>query len=152
MSHRYLGVDLGTKRIGLAIGDDQTGIASPLDVIETGREIHTTTRALIALAHEYDVTDVIIGLPLNMDDTEGSQAKLSRRLAEAIEQLASIDMGSKEAGSPLVVHLYDERLTSFAADQLMARTELTHKQKKSRHDALAATVMLQSYLDRQANA
>ena len=139
---RYLGVDLGTVRIGLALSEPG-GIVSPLAVVPARPTAEENAREILKAAADYDVDGIVIGLPLNMDDTEGPQAKLSRKLAEAIERLAASG-GSRR---PLAIHLHDERLTSFDADQRLIGRELTRKKKKARQDALAAQVLLQSFLE-----
>lgn len=132
---RYLGVDLGTKRIGLAVGESGGGVVSPLKIIEAHPQSDRNAGAILRAADAYGAEAVVIGLPLNMDGTEGPQAKLSRRLAEAIARI-----------SPLVVHLHDERLTSHAADHKLLERDLTRKQKKARQDAVAAAILLESFL------
>ena len=132
---RYLAIDLGDKRTGLAAGDDVTGLVSPVAVIEIRRG-----DALIdALLKEIDAQGsdaIVIGLPLNMDGTEGEAAKAARQFGEALEA---------RSGKP--VHYQDERLTSYAADQQMAQSGRTHKQKKELRDALAAAEILRDFLD-----
>lgn len=144
---RYLAIDLGDKRTGLALGDDQTRIASPLDVLEiplARREGLDLLQALTkALANELGPPgsggQVVMGLPLNMDGTEGPRAKLVRAFANRLA-----------AGTGHTIHLHDERLTSVEADEGMARTGLTHAQKKRRRDALAAAAILRSFLGDRA--
>jgi len=105
---RYIAIDHGTKRIGLAIGDRETGVVTPLDVVAACNEPGADVEAVLAVVSQYAVDALVVGLPLNMDDTEGPQAKLTRvfgtRLAEA---------------SDLPVHYQDERLSSFTADELL---------------------------------
>ncbi|HOW71697.1 MAG TPA: Holliday junction resolvase RuvX [Phycisphaerae bacterium] len=132
---RFLGVDLGGKRIGLALGESESGVASPLRTIDARADIAGDVSAILAVADEYAADAIVLGLPLNMDDTEGPQARLSREVAAALER----------AGS-LPVRLYDERLTSHAADQRLAGRELTRKRKKARQDAVAAQVLLESFM------
>jgi putative Holliday junction resolvase len=133
---RYLGVDSGTKRIGIALSDTR-GIVSPLKVLQSTGNMQQDARQILSLADEYAVDTIILGLPLNMDGTEGPQAQFSRQLAETIE-----------AQGETPVQLFDERLTSRAADsQLVDGRRLTRKKKKARHDAVAAQVLLQSYLE-----
>jgi putative Holliday junction resolvase len=134
MDNRYLGVDVGTKRIGLALSEPG-GIVSPLAVLPAGAGADENARAILAAARKYAAEAIVIGLPLNMDGTEGPQAKLSRTLAEAISRL-----------SPLPVHLHDERLTSHAADRRLIDRDLTRKKKKARQDAVAAQILLESFL------
>ncbi|MEQ9461068.1 MAG: Holliday junction resolvase RuvX [Phycisphaeraceae bacterium] len=131
---RYLAIDPGARRTGLAVGDDETGIASPLEVIDTASEVERMRRVHSAIASE-EPDALVLGLPFNMDGSEGPAAKRARAYAEVL---------SKATG--LHVHLADERLTSAVADEQMARTGLTHKQKKQLRDALAAAALLRSFL------
>jgi len=148
MAMRYLGVDLGTKRIGLALADAESGIASPLKVIDAGPDAGDNARAILAVAEGYDVCGIVIGLPLNMDGTEGPQTRLSHTLAEAIRVAIESAAASQPVGREAPeIHLHDERLTSHAADQLLTGQDLTHKKKKARHDAVAAAVLLQSFTE-----
>ena len=174
---RYLGVDLGDKRTGLAVGDDVTGLVSPAETLEVPIGVDDGEALLCAIVaaadrllgaapaggrgrvvSEDDEVDtpaggsaqrrdvgwgkvvwggggIVVGLPLNMDDSEGPRAKLVRVFAE---RLAS--------ASGRAVHVFDERLTSHAADASMARSGLTHKQKKARRDAIAAAAILNDFL------
>ncbi|MBL8745492.1 MAG: Holliday junction resolvase RuvX [Phycisphaerae bacterium] len=135
---RYLALDLGDKRTGLAVGDDELRLASPLRVIE--RPIAQMERLLDDIARaidEHKPDALVVGLPLNMDDTEGPRARLVRDVAARIE-----------ARTSLAVHFQDERLTSSAADWDMSQSGLTHGQKKQRRDSLAAAAILRDFLDR----
>lgn len=135
---RYLAIDLGGRRTGLAVGDDRTRTVSPAGVIEHPpgeRFIHEIVKAV----EEYQPGELIVGLPLNMDDTEGESARRVRAVAERIAEATNLPM-----------HFKDERLTSFAADKRMARTGRTHKQKKHLRDALAAVEILRDFLDEVA--
>lgn len=144
---RYLAIDLGDKRTGLALGDDVTRIASPLDVLEVPLARRDGADLLTALAKTLGSElgppgsggQVVVGLPLNMDGTEGPRAKLVRAFADRLA-----------AATGHTVHLHDERLTSIEADEGMARTGLTHAQKKRRRDALAAAAILRSFLSDRA--
>lgn len=139
---RAIAIDLGDKRTGLALGDSVTGIASPAGMIEVSISERGGETLLGAIAGAIDdlvgtsPVDLVVGLPLNMDGTEGPRAKLVRAFAERI----GVKTGRR-------IHLHDERQTSMAADERMARSGLTHKQKKARRDAIAAAAILQSYLD-----
>ena len=132
---RYLAIDLGDKRSGLAVGDDDTGIVSPVAVIEIRRG-EALIDAIIKQVYEHEPDAIIIGLPLNMDGTEGDRAKLTREFGAAL---------AERCRPP--VHYQDERLTSYAADQQMSQSGRTHKQKKEIRDALAAAEILRDYLD-----
>ena len=135
---RYLAIDLGEKRTGLAVGDDVTGIASPLDVILTS-SLEERFRLIKLAVDDQGPDALVVGAPLNMDGTHGPAAKQAQAFADEL---------GKRFGLP--VHLFDERLTSFAADEQMAQSGLTHGQKKARRDALAAAVILRGFLEQQA--
>ena len=132
---RVLAIDLGDKRTGLAIGDDETNLASPLTVIEVARG-DALIDAIGNSIKDHAPDAIVLGLPLNMDGTEGPQAKLAREFGQQQQLRCGLD-----------VHYHDERLTSFAADQQMAGTGRTHKQKKRLRDALAAAEILRDFLD-----
>lgn len=134
---RYLAIDLGDKRTGLAVGDDLLRIASPLEVIQTGSPDERLRRIAAAIeAHGPDA--LVVGLPLHADGREGPATRAARDFAGQLQQ---------RTGLP--VHLADERHSSDDADDRMARTGLTRGQKKQRRDALAAAVILQAFLDTQ---
>ncbi|MEM7623046.1 MAG: Holliday junction resolvase RuvX [Planctomycetota bacterium] len=151
---RYLAIDLGDKRTGLALGDDDTGIASPAGLIETPLK-HAAGETLLAAL--YDAVDehlgeatssldrtesaqvtgeLVLGLPINADGTESPRSKLTRAFAVRLA-----------ARTQRRVHLFDERRSSMDADTRMARSGLTHKQKKQRRDAIAAAAILRRFLD-----
>ncbi len=132
---RFLAIDLGGKRTGLAVGDDESRIASPLGVIEAAAE-QERWRQLTRHIDDEKPDALVVGLPLNMDGSDGPAAKQARAFAEALA-----------ARTGLPVHVQDERLTSSAADDQMARTGLTHGQKKQRRDALAAAAILRAFFD-----
>ncbi|MCC6909070.1 MAG: Holliday junction resolvase RuvX [Phycisphaerales bacterium] len=137
---RYLCLDIGDKRTGAALGDDETWIVSPLGIIEVAAESALLDR-LALLIEEHEPDELVVGLPLNMDGTRGPQAK---KIAALVERLAEAVL--------LPIHLQDERLSSFAADEAMARTGLTHKQKKQRRDALAAAAILRGFFESRGAA
>ncbi len=134
---RYLGIDLGEKRTGLAAGDDRSGIISPIGGLELppGAALFD---AIGKAAHEHEAQALILGLPLNMDGSQGSQAKRVIALGHEL---------SEQLNMP--IHFQDERLTSEAADADMAQSGRTHQQKKKLRDALAATHILRDYLECQ---
>jgi putative pre-16S rRNA nuclease len=133
---RYMAIDFGLKRIGLAVGDDVLRLASPLTTVAASGRWEEDVAAIIDEANDYAVDEFVVGLPLNMDDTEGPQAKLTRRFGDAI---------GKHSGNP--VHYFDERLSSLTADDLLRPAELTNKKHKSKRDRVAAQVILQDFLD-----
>ncbi len=129
---RWLGIDHGTKRIGLSVGDTEKRIASPVKAIPA-QPYKQAIGDILQVAREYQVEGIVVGWPLNMDDTEGAQGKLARELA------------SQLADSGCDVRLWDERLSSFATDKLLAG-KFTRKKKRARHDAVAASQILQDFL------
>ena len=135
---RILGIDYGLKRIGLAIGDSTLKLCSPLETIPAGREILEQVEDVVRIAAEYGAEIVVVGLPLNMDGTEGVQARRTRRFGDAL---------AARLNQP--VHYVDERLSSFAADEALGSTDLSRKKKKSVRDAVAAQIILQAYFDRE---
>ncbi len=134
---RYLAIDLGQKRTGLAVGDDETGIASPLGVINTAGEDERLRQLGLAI-DEQGPGALVLGVPLNMDGSDSPGVTQAKALAEKLQ-----------ARFGLTVHLVDERLTSAAADEQMAQTGLTRGQKKARRDALAAAAILRNFLATQ---
>ena len=132
---RYLAIDLGDRRTGLAVGDDETGIVSPTDVLQTPRRT-AQLNMIVQRISEQKPDAIVIGLPLNMDGTEGDRARLARAFGDELA-----------ARCDLPIHYQDERLTSFEADQKMARSGRTHKQKKELRDALAAAEILGDFLN-----
>ncbi|MCZ6493615.1 MAG: Holliday junction resolvase RuvX [Planctomycetota bacterium] len=136
---RYLAIDLGERRTGLAVGDDQTGVVTPLSILELPRG-EGLIEALLKALQEHSPDEIVLGLPLNMDGTEGAPAKRVREFAKTLRKRCEC-----------VVHCQDERLTSYAADQRMARTGRTHKQKKGMRDALAAAEILRDFLDKSGS-
>jgi len=130
---RWLGIDHGTRRIGVAAGSTEDGIAGPLEAIPAA-PAELAVRRIRQLAAEYRVDGVVVGWPLNMDDTEGPQARLVRRMASALAEATGLD-----------VRLWDERLTSFEADEALAGM-FTRKGRKARQDAVAAAAMLRQFL------
>lgn len=134
---RYLAIDYGLKRTGLAICDGDETIASPLAVIEGQKEL---LKRIVEVVKNEAVGAVVLGLPLNMDDSVGPQARLVFQFAEKLKE--NIDVP---------VHFHDERLTTFGAEEKLAAAEFTRKRKKKRLDAIAAAQLLEAFLE-QKNA
>ena len=130
---RWLGIDHGSKRVGVAVGDASVEIATPLTVLDGANQPAVFLR-IVELAEEHGASGAVVGWPLNMDDTEGPQGKIARQFAAELADETDLD-----------VRLWDERLSSFQADQALAGT-FTRKQKKTRQDAIAAAVILQDFL------
>jgi putative holliday junction resolvase len=131
---RYLAIDLGDKRTGLAIGDDGTGFVAPLEVLDVPRP--RIVDALIEAIDRHGPGALVIGLPLNMDGTDGPQATSARAVGEAL---------ALRSGLPVQYH--DERLSSFAAEEHLKGSGRTRRQKRQLRDALAAAEILRDFLD-----
>ena len=131
---RCLGIDYGTRRIGLAFGDE-LGVATPLPAL-VASDAAKRWADLLAIARLRRVTDIVLGHPLNMDDTAGPKAKEAEALAEKL---------GGELGVP--VHLIDERLTSHEAESTIAKSERRKLRASGLIDSRAATLILQDFLD-----
>jgi len=128
-----MALDLGDRRTGVALSDAEGWLASPLKVLTAASQKQVVaTIAELAVAHE--VHGVVVGLPLNMDGTEGPQAARARRLAQRLRKRLGLD-----------VILWDERLSTFAAQESLAH--LRPARRRERIDAVAAAIILQGYLD-----
>lgn len=133
---RCLGIDYGTRRIGLAFGDE-LGVATPLPAL-TDPDPTKRWHALLAVARERRATDLVLGHPLNMDDTAGPKAKEAEALATRLRE---------ELGLP--VHLVDERLTSYEAESTIAKAKRREVRASGLIDSRAATLILQDFLDQK---
>ncbi len=131
---RYLAIDLGDKRTGLAVGDDETALATPAATVPVARG-PALIDAILRMIREHEVDALVLGLPLNADGSEGPRAKLTRRFGVSLQEATDVPM-----------YYQDERLTTYAANQRLAGTGRTHKQKKAARDAIAAAEILQDFL------
>jgi putative Holliday junction resolvase len=131
---RCLGIDYGTKRIGLSYGDE-LGVATPLPAL-TDADPAKRRAALNEVVRQRRITDLVIGLPLNMDDTAGPKAKEAEALAARLRA---------ELGLP--VHLIDERLTSYEAESSIPKAKRREVRASGVIDSRAATLILQDFLN-----
>ena len=131
---RYIGIDLGTRRIGLAFGDD-LGVATPLPAL-TQADAPDRETALRTVIRERRADEIVVGHPLNMDDTAGPKAKEAEAFAEKLR----VELG-------LPVHLVDERLTSYEAESTIAKSRRWSVRASGIIDSRAATLILQDYLN-----
>ena len=129
---RYLAIDYGNKRTGLAICDSGETIASPLAVIEGQKQLLT---AILQILRDEQVEAVVVGLPLNMDGSEGPQAQVVRKFADRLKNHVKIP-----------VQFQDERLSSFGARDKLAPADFTRRKKNKRLDAVAAAEILDAFL------
>lgn len=133
---RYIGIDYGTRRIGIAVGDDDLRIASPVSQITVCGHPEKDARAVMTVADEFEPDAFVLGLPKNMDGTEGKQVSITRKFGDALAKLTD-----------KTIHYFDERLSSRAADELLRPAEFTSGKHKARRDAVAAQIILQGFLD-----
>jgi putative Holliday junction resolvase len=133
---RTLGVDLGRVRIGLAVADDVLRAAQPVTTL-THRGDAGAVAAIAEVARDYEVTRAVLGLPLNMDGTEGDSARRARAFARKLEAALGVP-----------VELFDERLSSFEAETRLRDQGVSSKDRRGMVDAEAAAVILQGWLDR----
>ena len=123
---RYLAIDYGNKRTGLAICDESQTIVSPFAVLDTNNQL---AEKITQIINDEAIAAAVIGLPLNMDDTEGPQAKIVRNFAAQLKKRIDIE-----------IHFEDERLSSFGAAEKIAAADFTRKKKKKRLDAIGPSI------------
>lgn len=133
---RALGVDLGSKRIGIAVSDISGTVASALTTVHRSKSRRHDHAAIAALVRDEEAEVVVVGLPLSLDGTTGPAARSARTEAQ---QLASV------VGVPVV--MYDERFTTVTAERGMLEAGLDARQRRKVVDKVAAAVMLQAWLD-----
>jgi putative Holliday junction resolvase len=136
---RILGIDLGEKRVGIALSDPTGSIASPLCVLDrSGIGDEDLARAIASIARERGAEVIVVGLPLNMDGSIGDSAKKAISFAGVLEDIAGIR-----------VQLWDERLSTEAVKRAMIRAGIRKGKRKKAIDGAAAAFILQGYLDRR---
>lgn len=133
---RLLGIDLGSKRIGVAVSDRSGTIASPLIVLKREKTQRLDHEEIGRLVAQEEAEGIVVGLPLNMDGTEGSAAQAARR---EVERLATV--------VDVPVYLHDERRSTVQADQSMAMRNINAFDRRAVVDKVAAAFILQSWLD-----
>lgn len=134
---RYLGIDFGTRRIGVAVSDELGLTAQPLPTLEpsTDEEALSAIRKFI---DQYGVLEVIVGLPKNMNGTLGPAAEQALAFARRLQE-----------GGAAKVTMWDERLTSRAAERVLIEADLSRAKRKRYVDKVAAVLILQGFLDRR---
>lgn len=132
------GIDYGIKRIGLATADLDTGIAFPAETLAAVGDVVGDARLVLKWAAGQDVEGFVVGLPLNMDGTDSDQTRLTRRFVAALEAAADVS-----------VETWDERLSSYQADEWLDAAGVRGKRRKAARDALAAQAILQGCVDRR---
>lgn len=135
-----MGLDVGTKTIGVALSDPTAAFAQPVGVVRRTSRRDDLAR-LISLIRDNAVGQVVVGLPKNMDGSLGESAARAKRLAEALED---------RAGVPVV--LWDERLSTVSAERALIEADVSRRRRKGLVDSVAAAIILQSYLDSRRGA
>ena len=130
-----LGLDFGEKRIGVALADADGLVAIPLTVVERASE-EADASGIAALSRQYGAERIVVGLPLSLDGSIGNQAETVLAFARTLSE--SIDVP---------VDTWDERYSTVAAESMLLETGMKSRKRKGRRDALAAAIILQSYLD-----
>jgi putative Holliday junction resolvase len=138
---RVVGIDLGSKRIGVAMSDASGTIASPLTVLRRGGSRAADHAAIAAIVFEYEAKIVVVGLPLTLAGDVGPAARA------AIDEASAI---AKVVGVP--VETFDERLTTVAADAILMERRMRAEARRRLVDKVAAAVMLQAWLDARDSA
>ena len=137
MNERIVALDVGDRRIGIAVSDALGITAQPIETY-TRVGYGPDVRRISQIAQQYETNRILCGLPLNMDGTRGFQAEKVTQLAEKLE----------EAG--LIVSYYDERMTTVLAEDALLEANMSRENRKKKVDMVAAVMILQSYLDAQA--
>lgn len=138
---RIMGLDFGSKTVGVAVSDSLLVTAQGVEIIRRKEEnkLRQTLARIEELIVEYEVEEIVLGLPKNMNATEGVRAELTLEFKDKLE---------RRTGLP--VHMWDERLTTVAADKIMMETGVRRENRKEYVDMIAATLILQGYLDRRS--
>lgn len=132
----YLGLDIGERRTGVAISDPTGFLARPLGKVPGGESAAQLATRLLVLLQEHEVDGVVIGLPRRMGGEHGPEAERIEVLAAQLRELL-----------PVPIALWDERLTTVEANRLMIESGMRRKRRKASVDQIAATIILQGYLD-----
>ena len=138
---RYLGIDLGSKTVGLAISDTTLTIASSLKTIFfTDEDYLSTIDEIKNIIKEYDIQKIILGLPKNMNNTLGERAEITTKYKRILEENTNI---------PVI--FFDERLTSVISNSILIEADISRKKRKKKVDSIAAQIILQDYLNKEKN-
>lgn len=132
---KIMGLDYGDRRIGVAMSDAFGWIAQGFEVIERRRD-ESEYRKIAELVRDNEISEIVVGLPRNMNGTVGSRGEIATAFAARLRELLNIP-----------VHLWDERLTTVAAERTLLEADVSRKKRKQVVDKIAASLILQNYLD-----
>ncbi len=135
---RIIGLDYGDKTVGVAVSDEMFLIAQPVETIkrERANKLRQTYARIETIIQEYNIGKIVVGMPLNMDSTEGERCLRTREFAKTLERRTGLE-----------VAFYDERLTTVAADEILSMGGVRKEKRKEYIDKIAASMILQGYLD-----
>lgn len=135
---RILGLDFGSKTVGVAVSDELLITAGAVEIIRREHEnkLRKTLARIEQLIKEYDVSKIVLGFPKNMNNTEGERCEKTLAFKEMLERRMGLE-----------IELWDERLTTVAADRVLMQTGVRRENRKKYVDSIAAVFILQGYLD-----
>jgi len=137
---RLLGLDVGSKTVGLALSDVSRVIATPAETIRRGK-FADDAQKILSMMRQFDVAALVIGLPVNMDGSEGPRCQSVRQFAANLLNYA------ERAGQEVDIVFWDERLSTVVAQRAMLEADMSRKRRAESVDKLAAAVILQGFLD-----
>ena len=137
---RYLGLDVGNRRIGVAVSDELGLTAQPVMTLDRKRNQRDDLRSLARLARRFEVAGIVVGNPIHLSGEAGSQAFKTQAFAAELGELTG-----------LPIHLWDERLTSVEAKRLLRQTDLSIEKRARAVDRMAAVLILQAWMEAQRN-
>ncbi|KAA9005395.1 Holliday junction resolvase RuvX [Paenibacillus spiritus] len=132
---RKLGLDYGDRRIGVAVSDVFGWTAQGVNTIERRRD-GSEMDVIRSLVKEYEISEIVVGLPKNMNGTVGPRGEICIEFADTLREMLN-----------LPVHLWDERLTTVSAERILIEGDVSRKKRKGVVDKMAAALILQNYLD-----
>ncbi len=135
---KYLGLDLGSRTLGIAVSDATGLIASTYKTIRHEEEYERLLQEVVDIVKELNITGIVLGFPKNMNNTIGPKGELSLEFKEKLEKLVSVP-----------VYLQDERLTTKSATDILIQGNVSRKDRKKVVDSIAATIILQTFLDKE---
>ncbi len=136
---KILALDIGTVRIGIATSDIMEIIASAYEVYRR-KNLKTDTEHIAKIVSDLSVGEIVIGLPLKMDGSEGQSVEMAREFGDELAKLVSVP-----------INYQDERLSTVTAQKILIESGMRREKRKDKVDAIAATIILQTYLDKKSN-
>ena len=133
---RVIGIDLGSKRIGIALSDSDLTVATPLDVVERSGNVEKDHITILKITAEWEVQKIIVGLPVSLDGTLGPSAQ---SVMDEIKMLRGV--------TDIPIETHDERFTTVTAEQILLQQNVKRDRKKRVIDKVAAAIILQGWID-----